>query len=207
MAHGKIMSKIKQSFVPTRLLPGMSLAGPSMWHYTIGAKLPPIGESGALLPIPTPGAPRTERPVVWVSQQPEWEPTAAKGWWDPVTQTRRTLTKPETQELGAGLFRFKLREDQPIHTIHGFKAQGRITPKNFAAIWKEGLRQGAKPEMWFVSFEPIPLSDIERIEAWDGSQWVDDLSEVSGFVFEDGILAAKQQPLAEEGVEPPSKAS
>lgn len=46
--------------------------------------------------------------------------------------------------------------------------------------------------LWFVSFDPIPLTEIERIEAWDGQHWVQNLSHCSAWSFEDSILKVKE---------------
>lgn len=162
-----------------------------MWHYTIGDFLPPIAKTGALLPIPTNGAPKTERSVVWLSREPFFEPTSTKGYIDFKTGIMRSLTMKENHDMGQGLFRFKVKKEVLLHTIYGFKAQSRIKPSHFNAIWQEGIREGADPLLWFVSFDPVPLTKIERIEAWDGQKWVQDLSQCSAWTFEDGILKRK----------------
>lgn len=193
------MSKRRNSNTKaTDVPPGMCFAGEEMWHYTIGAKLPYIANSGALLPIPTRGAPKTERPVVWLSKHPFFEPTSAKGFTDFQTGTWRILSMQETHEMGQGLFRFKVKKEQLLHSIFGFKSRSRIKPAHFDMIWKEGIRQGADPMQWFVSFDPIPLTEIERIEAWDGQQWLHNLSHCSAWDFEESIL--KEKEVASEDV-------
>lgn len=51
--------------------------GPQLWHYTAGHKLPLIREAYALRPNGAKVAPN-ERPVVWFSADPLYEPTAIK---------------------------------------------------------------------------------------------------------------------------------
>jgi hypothetical protein len=49
----------------------------TVWHYTVGIKMPLIRESGVLLPTDS-GIEPDELPVLWFSTNPYFEPTSAK---------------------------------------------------------------------------------------------------------------------------------
>lgn len=161
-----------------KLPPGLHYAGESLWHYTVGSKLGSIAASGGLIPLPTNGAPITERPVIWLSQEAIWEPTSAKAIQDIENGSIRILTMQETHEYCDGLFRFKISPAFHVFNIHGFKAQSRIKQRTFDALLKRGISQGAKPYLWYVSFDPILAKDIECVEGWNGETWVNDLPEL-----------------------------
>jgi hypothetical protein len=85
------------------------------WHYTTGLHLPLIRESGVLRPSGVFIGP-DERPVLWFSTAPYWEPTAAKMTpWTSIEERLkapdggfpfRPLSMRETCEMGEGLYRF-----------------------------------------------------------------------------------------------------
>jgi hypothetical protein len=85
------------------------------WHYTVGLKLPLIRESGVLRPTDA-GIGPDERPVLWFSTAPYWEPTSAK-MRVRTPQERltsidglpfRRLSMQENAEMGERLYRFGL---------------------------------------------------------------------------------------------------
>lgn len=143
----------------------------NLWHYTTGMKIPLILESGAILPIPTNGAPTSELPVIWLSRHPIFEPTAAKGCVDSHTGLFRRLTMQETHEMAGGLYRLKVSPDIQTHEMEWFRTNSGINRKTFKALAVIAKRQGANPDHWRVSAEPIPLVAIDRVEAWTGSAW------------------------------------
>src|ERR1700741_1052892 len=109
------------------------------WHYTIGLKLPLIRESGCLRPTDT-GIGPSERPVLWFSTAPYWEPTSAKGL--ATGGASRTLSMQENAEMGEGLYRFGLPACTLIRWPEiGKRAGMRAAMRN--ALMRVGRQQGA----------------------------------------------------------------
>jgi hypothetical protein len=74
------------------------------WHYTTGEKYELIKKCGSLLPADI-GVTAPERPILWFSTHPRFEPTALK----PLASARgiiRMLTMEEMRDMAGGLVRF-----------------------------------------------------------------------------------------------------
>jgi hypothetical protein len=141
-----------------------------LWHYTVGHKLPPIREAYALRPNGAKVAPN-ERPVVWFSADPVYEPTAIKLVQMPGQARLRRPSVAEMHEL-IGLFRFAIdRADPRLAPWPAVHRKARISTSGVANMIRAGVEIGAKPMNWFGAFEEIPLPDV-RFEAWTGQQWV-----------------------------------
>lgn len=69
-----------------------------VWHYTVKSRLSRI-LADCVIKQATTGIGFGERPDVWFSSHPSWEPTASKGiiGWD---GSRRTAAKAEMQAMG-----------------------------------------------------------------------------------------------------------
>lgn len=37
---------------------------------------------------------------------------------------------------------------------------------------KAAKKQGSYPELWYVSFDPVPRSAWAAVEVWDGRVWI-----------------------------------
>ena len=137
------------------------------WHYTIGAKVPPIAESGFLK-----GADEyvtsPEKPIVWFSSNQDYELTSRKG----VKRNGEiiTLSKEETAQFG-GLVRFGYPSERLIKWPEvGKRAHMNAFMRNI--LMKEARRQGADPSEWYGSLVPIPLEGL-TFQILRDNQWVD----------------------------------
>jgi len=151
--------------------------GETAWHYTTAAKLAAILRSGQLRPA-TAGVPASERPVVWFSTEPDWEPTACKMAFVPSRGLIR-LNRDQTAALGGGLARIGI--DAAI--LVGWPALARranIHPEIVRELESGGHAQGAHPERWYGYIGTISASDPRlRWEVLSGGVWVA-IAETSG---------------------------
>ena len=136
-----------------------------LYHYTIGPKMPLIAESGRLLPKGFGAEPR-EKPVLWLSENPQWDPTANKvvSRDGGVTFVRPTLQ--ELQKL-VGIFRFRLdcRRPEALQAACIRLAQwtrmatvARIDARHMADMVKRGMSWGATPTHWWGCMDELPLA-------------------------------------------------
>lgn len=145
-----------------------------LWHYTtIETRLPAILRTGFLMPA-TDGVPQGERPVVWFSRQPEWEPTACKRWdW----RKKRGRSLDEIAHGHGGLARFGVDPSVAPHDWEAFRQLSGISAAAANGL-RESIRSGlyagtgAKSSDWYVSFEPVPV-ELCTIEVYlESLGWV-----------------------------------
>lgn len=144
-----------------------------VYHYTIGAYLPPIIEAGELRPA-TAGVPSGERPAVWFSTNPEWEETANK-------MTARKVkgrvvftmgTKESTLKAGGGLVRIAVRPEAAPLSWEDFRALSGVAKEHADSLEKAARDQGANPDEWRVSFDPVPRYEWIDVEVWSEGGWI-----------------------------------
>lgn len=140
------------------------------WHYTIGERLPAIFESGELRPSDH-YIKKGEKPILWFSTNPHFEPTALKGGLS-ADGSYRGLSVKETEQEGGGLFRFGVSLDRVtswprIGSLAGMKTK---IKKSLEVV---GIRQGASPRQWYGSLDPIPIHEMRLEWLSDGGDWVD----------------------------------
>lgn len=139
----------------------------AVFHYTVGPKLPLILKSRRLQPTGFGlAASSREKPVLWWSENADWEQTATKVL---STDRGKTYRRPSLAELQAeaGLYRFRLdtRNAAALHEV-GIKLVpwqripmlARIDPKDVQRMLMSGLHLGATPTQWWGTFEPVPTS-------------------------------------------------
>lgn len=138
-----------------------------LYHYTVGPKLPVIAASGHLMPIGYGMATSSrEKPVLWFSENMQWEPTATKVI---STDGGKTYKRPEASELQAlmGIYRFRLDTRNPealgaagIRLIPWSRITllAHIDIKDVAAMVSSGMDMGATPVHWWGIMEPLPTS-------------------------------------------------
>jgi hypothetical protein len=147
------------------------------WHYTVGLKLPLIRESGCLRPTDV-GIGPDERPVLWFSTAPYWEPTSAR--MRPRSSQERLAAKDslpfhrlsmqENAELGEGLYRFGLPVERLIRWPEIGKRAGIRAPLR-NALMRAGRLQGAEPSQWYGTFREIPIEDLLFQQLVNFRQW------------------------------------
>lgn len=133
---------------------------PELFHYTVGPKLPLILHSGALLPTGFGLAlSKKERPVLWWSAHPHWEPTATKIL---SLNGGQAFRRPGLEELAmaVGAFRFRMTRDTRTAKFHAWPQiaqRAHIDAREVSGMVKHGLDLGARPRDWYGVLEPVPL--------------------------------------------------
>ncbi|SMP65657.1 hypothetical protein SAMN06295888_1135 [Desulfonatronum zhilinae] len=150
-----------------------------VYHYTdIANKLPLIIGSGGLMPTNT--FAENERPLIWFTTSPDFEPTATRGIYDKETGETKWLTVQE-QEKMLGLCRFLLpaTDKRLMNWKKACVYAG--TPKRIrVALEKYAREKGSNTKDFFAVAPFIPLSELS-FERWTGQEWLncdDDLARI-----------------------------
>ncbi|WP_396623199.1 hypothetical protein [Marinobacter sp. W-8] len=137
-----------------------------IYHYTSQAQhLPQILDSGALI-----GRAdfENEKPLVWFSLNPNWEPTATKPVREHGVLTQLT---PSEYRRRFGMARLSLPADDPrlMDWRAACKYAG-IPTRDRKAMEAVGKQAGGNPKHWFAAPGPISLSEL-KVEILDGKAW------------------------------------
>jgi len=168
MAHKGVELNHAPSRRPTKMAKRLNPL--PLYHYTVGAKLPGIRETRALLQsslLLEDG----EQGAVWFSCHPIVEPTARKGSLGS-DGSYRALTSQETHQRCGGLYRFRLSPEFPTISFYDYKKCSGISEKGYLHLISKGRSYGANPNDWRVSFAPVNLEAIDLVERWNDSIWV-----------------------------------
>jgi hypothetical protein len=143
-----------------------------VWHYTTDDKLNSIYADEALLPTAIAIGPN-ERPVLWFSSNPVWEPTANKAL-GVERNGQRTMIRPMTN---AEMFRmFKLRrfgiDSERLMHWPVLRKAARIGMTEQRRMIKRAREMGSAPHHWYGTLDPVPLSDLVREDYIHGEGWV-----------------------------------
>lgn len=148
----------------------MSKTPERLFHYTVGPKLPLILNSGSLVPKGYGmAASSRERPVLWLSENPVFEPTANKVI---STDGGKTFIRPSLAELhdAAGIFRFQVDPERlmnhrklPVKLYGWAKLQqvAHFARKDVSIMVDYGMKMGATPMHWWGAMEPIFTNLLE----------------------------------------------
>jgi hypothetical protein len=140
------------------------------YHYTIAPRFRQIITSGFLNTTDA-GITGEQKPVLWFSTNPIFEPTASERIEIPDLGVR-ILTPDESRGLFGGLFRFGLGVEHLIPWDRLHKA-ALMQPETVSHLEFGGRIQGADPGAWFGSLEPISVRDIATIDELDSDgKWV-----------------------------------
>lgn len=151
----------------------------TLYHYTIGPKMPLISQSGELLPFGFGLATNSrEKAVLWWSSHPHWEPTATKVI---SLDGGNSFERPPLEKLHdiAGCYRFRLDLRNPVG-IHSAGVKllpwarlplvARIAGQDVQQMIATGVRLGAIPSQWWGCLEAVPLqlevSGLLRVDAY-----------------------------------------
>ena len=139
----------------------------ALFHYTVGPKLALIAQSKHLIPVGYGlASSQKERPVLWFSENPQWEPTATKVMSMDSGKTFMRPTLPMLQQT-VGIYRYRLDTRNPealnaagIRLLPWSRVQltARIDPKDVGLMVKAGMNLGATPTHWWGVMDPVPLS-------------------------------------------------
>jgi hypothetical protein len=111
-----------------------------------------------------------ERPAVWFSSRPTWEPTATKGVIDSRTGRRRTATAAEM--LRAGLVRIGV-DASGLSTWLEHRQTGGISKADARQLVVAAKQVGANPGDWYVHYGPVAIQWWVRVQRWEADRWVD----------------------------------
>lgn len=109
-----------------------------------------------------------ERPLVWFSLHPLWEPTATKPVWEHGVLVQLTRSQYKSR---AGLARISIPADDPrlMDWRTACKYAG-IPTRDRKAMEAVGKKAGGKPEHWFAAPGPIPICGL-AVEIMEGKEW------------------------------------
>ena len=154
-------------------------AGPdppgNIYHYTTGLKLRSIINTGDIKPTTAKIEPH-EKPVVWFSTSPAWEPTATKV---PIPGMQGQIATAKAQN---GLVRITVPASVAPHTFQDLPAVAGTSPAGFMGLLLAGLELGADPVAWRFTPTPVPTALFREIEFYDfaSDRWLAiDLAELA----------------------------
>jgi hypothetical protein len=131
-----------------------------LYHYTTVEKLRSIIKSGGIRPSNARIEP-SEKPVVWFSSRPTWEPTATKC---PLTGKLGQLVTASAQ---GGLARISVPPDAAPYIFSQLPRVAGTTTATCIGLLVSGLDLGADPDQWRFTPEPVPVSLFHEVELFD----------------------------------------
>ena len=132
----------------------------NIYHFTTGAKLLSIFNSGAITPT-TAKVPPHEKPVAWFSTSPMWEPTVNK------TPLPGKLGQIATAQAQGGLARIQVPTSVAPHRIQDLPWLAGTTPEDWLGLVLAGLELGSDPGSWRFTLSPVPISLFSVVEFLD----------------------------------------
>ena len=152
-----------------------------LYHYTIADRLPVILEEGFVTPA-TAGVIPPERPAVWFTRETSYPFSAAKSFID--NNGSVVALSPE-EMVRAGMVLVRLVFPDSVASIgwRDWRKRSRINPSYARSLYETAVNAGDAPWLWRVSFRPVALQRMTRIEAYRPhlEQW-EEISEGSFFI-------------------------
>lgn len=147
-----------------------------VYHYTVGLKLRSIAQDDYLML--TPSIPKLgEKPVVWLSTEPFYEPTANKMIMGPYDERPRLSTMEEMVAQMGGIYRFGFDPTTlPPDTVVPWvvlKNRARMPKKIVNRLLKRARGVKARPSHWYGTMRELSIANA-TLEVLDleQSQWV-----------------------------------
>ena len=140
-----------------------------LFHYTRASNFLKILRAG-FIKLATEIVAAKERPVVWFSFNPHWEPTASPGCEDPITGVRRTVNFEELTRMDAPI-RIEIPETEAAHDWNDFKRLSHCPHKTWRNLSRTARAAGSDPKDWRVSFEAVPRTDWRCVEIFMNGDW------------------------------------
>lgn len=136
-----------------------------VYHYTEASeRLPKILASGELKGR---ADVEGERPLVWFSSHPFWEPTATK----PRMMGGVVVSQSFHEYRAYGLVRFALpADDSRLMTWREACKYAGIPKRDRQSMETAGKKAGGKPSQWFALAGSLPLDQV-YIEHLNGDAW------------------------------------
>jgi hypothetical protein len=148
---------------------------PVVFHYTTGLKLRSIINTGCIRPS-TAHVPANEKPVVWFSTSPDWEPTATKV---PIPGRAGQVLTAKAQ---GGLVRITVPGTCAPYVFPQLPLIAGTSPSACIGLLLAGLQLGADPGAWRFTPTPVPTALFREVEFYDFANdgWVAvDLAELA----------------------------
>jgi hypothetical protein len=133
---------------------------PVVYHFTTGLKLRSIINSGGIKPTTAKIEPH-EKPVVWFSTSPTWEPTATKV---PIPGKHGQLITAKAQN---GLVRITVPGNAAPFVIQQLPLIAGTSLTAYAGLLLAGLELGADPDTWRFTPTPVPTALFREVEFYD----------------------------------------
>ncbi|BEI26161.1 hypothetical protein NMR92_001342 [Vibrio cholerae] len=132
-----------------------------LFHYTLGIKLESIFEMGLLRTSPIkPQYP--EKPICWLSSNPNFEMSALKLGMDMSGQSS-LMTLEQMSKFGDGLYRFVFESEQMQVDIYPWailKPRSKAKPKITKRLIERAKLANANPNEWFGTLDqPISIAN------------------------------------------------
>jgi hypothetical protein len=142
--------------------PHHSLGPPpaTLWHYTTRQKLAQILAAGVIQPSTARIEPH-EKPIVWFSSRPTWEPTATK------CPFAGKLGQLVTASVQGGLVRISVPPSTAPYIFPQLPLIAGTTPATCIGLLMAGVDLGADPDQWRFTPEPVPMSLFREVELFD----------------------------------------
>lgn len=134
-----------------------------LWHYTTVEKLKLIINGGHIRPS-TARLDANERPVVWFSAPPTWEPTATK------CLLTGTLDQIVTAAAQGGLARISVPPRTAPFIFPQLPLVAGTSPATCVGLILAGRELGADPDHWRFATEPVPIALFREVELFDFDQ-------------------------------------
>lgn len=139
-----------------------------VWHYTTGECFLQIVRMGRLLPTGI-GSTPPEKPVLWFSNHPHFEPTAIKT----VSHLgeARQLSLQEMYEMGRGLVRFGYPTRRLLPWVK-LRKKAKIPTQLWDPLERVARRQGGNPDDWWgttqgLDVESLVVDVMNRSMTWE----------------------------------------
>lgn len=139
-----------------------------VFHYTVSEYYNRIAHDGFIRPA-TEGVPAGERPAVWFSVHPVWEPTATKAIRYRETGEFHRATWEEMQVHGPA--RIEVAPETAPHRWKDYVRLSSASPATCRGLELAAREWGANALHWRVSFEPVPAEKWLAVELWSGTTW------------------------------------
>jgi hypothetical protein len=149
--------------LPTVSPNGVASSITHLWHYTTVEKLKLIINGGHIRPS-TARLDANEKPVVWFSSRPTWEPTATK------CPLAGNLGQIVTAAAQGGLARISVAPSTAPFIFPQLPLVAGTTPATCIGLLLAGFELGADPDHWRFTTEPVPVALFREVELFDFEQ-------------------------------------
>ena len=144
-----------------------------LWHYTTadGRHFGSIVSDGELKPTTVHVEEGEERPALWFSTEPHWEPTAQSVIVGPDGTSRWATFDEMVSKIG--VIRFGVSPEAVPHSWASFRQMGGMPAAAADALEQAARAEGAHPGNWYATFELVPSSKWTAVQQYVAGSWVD----------------------------------